>query len=489
LTCYLHGSWQHCSVDERYACRFDVRGEGDASAAAVEVLVRDWLAGIFGGEVDLAVDGQLGHKGEPTARWTRLHHRSQNRYGLRVELIQPLAGVARGPEGTSAAAVEARTTVEVVAERHKARVIVRGGLQSASRVVRPLAVTYPVPAIVSRIIEAVPASIGCWKLAMAGSVRKVTAADVPLLCQDLTDPDREVPIVCASADLASGVPVIDVDRLAAELTALADVRVLVDDLACRALSAAVGDYRSVYGGAVRIYWPGFSVHEPPREHRYWTREALTAPVTDLAAELRDLLSRLVLAGLPPEPWSLPPSTEEPAPPDEASELLSRYQQDNRALRVRLAKLERALSSGERSSMVDAVKQAAADYGDDIVFLPEAFASAGESAYHSPSRIYDALSTLAEAARQYRAHRLPGGFHAFFAARGFDYASGVSPTALGRWRRDYERTYRDQIVLLGPHLKFGTGPPQSCARIYWYLDTTERRVVVGHVGKHLTDTNS
>ncbi|MGH8899179.1 MAG: hypothetical protein ACRDZ4_19665 [Egibacteraceae bacterium] len=482
-------------MDERYACRFDVRGEGNgaASAVAVEALVRDWVAGILGEEVDLAADGQLGHKGSPAARWIRLHHPVQHRHGLRVELTQPLVGVVRGasPEGTLGTpptVVEARTTVEVAGERQKARVIVRGGLQSASRGLRPLAAAYPAPTIVRRIVEAVPASIGRWGLFEAGSVRQVTAADVPLLCQDLTDPDREVPIVCASADLTAGVPAIDGDRLAAELTALAEVRVLIDDTACRALSAAVGDYRSVYGGAVRIYWPGFSAHEPPREHRYWTREALTAAGTDLAVELRDLLSRIVLAGLPPEPWSTQPVTD-PTQPDEVSGLLNRYQQDNKVLRARLAKLERTLPSGGPSSMADAVKRAAADYGHDIVFLPEALTSAGESSYHSPSRIYDALSALAEAARRYRDHTLPGGFHAFFATRGFDYASGVSPTALGRWRRDYERTYRGQIVLLSPHLKFGTGPPQSCARVYWYLDTAERRVVVGHVGKHLKDTNS
>ncbi len=44
-------------------------------------------------------------------------------------------------------------------------------------------------------------------------------------------------------------------------------------------------------------------------------------------------------------------------------------------------------------------------------------------------------------------------------------------------------------MLGPHIVLGIGSPDTCARIYLYLDKERHRVVVGHVGRHLPDSTA
>jgi hypothetical protein len=43
------------------------------------------------------------------------------------------------------------------------------------------------------------------------------------------------------------------------------------------------------------------------------------------------------------------------------------------------------------------------------------------------------------------------------------------------------------ILLGPHLILGKGSPDTCLRIYLYIDEEMRAFVVGDVGRHLGDT--
>lgn len=62
-----------------------------------------------------------------------------------------------------------------------------------------------------------------------------------------------------------------------------------------------------------------------------------------------------------------------------------------------------------------------------------------------------------------------------------YKSDVSDSAKQEFRKDYERTLRPgRLILLGPHIDGGGRD----GRIYFYIDRELRRIVIGHVGKHL-----
>jgi len=49
--------------------------------------------------------------------------------------------------------------------------------------------------------------------------------------------------------------------------------------------------------------------------------------------------------------------------------------------------------------------------------------------------------------------------------------------------DYTIEWNGKPVQLGPHIRCNE------ARIYFYLDQQQRRVVVGHVGEHLRDKST
>jgi hypothetical protein len=141
------------------------------------------------------------------------------------------------------------------------------------------------------------------------------------------------------------------------------------------------------------------------------------------------------------------------------------------------------------SLADAVR-AASERCSHLVFLDEAFTSAAKSPFRRPHDVYRDLVTLDEIVDDWRADALPtGGFIAACVGRGLAMKTGISQTAQTRYRDDYVRTVDGQQVMLGPHLCWGNGPPERHCRAYLWLDRSERRVVVGWVGRHLRDAHN
>ncbi|HEX7300089.1 MAG TPA: hypothetical protein VF257_13915 [Solirubrobacteraceae bacterium] len=113
-------------------------------------------------------------------------------------------------------------------------------------------------------------------------------------------------------------------------------------------------------------------------------------------------------------------------------------------------------------------------------------TAAASPFERPQEVFDGLMAIDAVARRYAAGTLgSGGFEAAFAAEGQSFASGISQTARTRYRAHYEMTHEGATVMMGPHLRIGSGwSPAHCARIYWYVDEKNRKLIIGHVGKHL-----
>jgi hypothetical protein len=128
----------------------------------------------------------------------------------------------------------------------------------------------------------------------------------------------------------------------------------------------------------------------------------------------------------------------------------------------------------------------ADTHPDVVILPAALRSASESAFRRPLDVVIALNELVEAVAG-GALTAPGGLAEALKSASFRYAKGVSQTA--RQSGEYDRDYEGQKIVLGPHLKLGAGGEEHCLRVYWYVDQHEKKVIVGHIGKHLYDAGS
>jgi hypothetical protein len=126
--------------------------------------------------------------------------------------------------------------------------------------------------------------------------------------------------------------------------------------------------------------------------------------------------------------------------------------------------------------------------DLCVYLDEAQASVDAFAnYASPRRLYEALTVLNEGAAAWQSGALGPGFGAYFTERGYEY-SQRNPAALARrTRAAYQRRYAGETVTMQPHLKVDqASSPDQCLRVYWYVDEQRKRLVVGHVGRHLPD---
>ncbi|MFZ2504087.1 MAG: hypothetical protein WAW88_15620, partial [Nocardioides sp.] len=142
------------------------------------------------------------------------------------------------------------------------------------------------------------------------------------------------------------------------------------------------------------------------------------------------------------------------------------------------------------TVLDAVKQAAA-LCTQLEILPEAYTSARGSEYPAPQRVLEDLLALDKVARDWSRNALPsGGFEeAFIQANISCFRSGISSTARQQYGKDYERSYKGETIMLGPHLARGVGAVTTILRIYWYLDAETRTFVVGHVGCKLRDESN
>ena len=170
------------------------------------------------------------------------------------------------------------------------------------------------------------------------------------------------------------------------------------------------------------------------------------------------------------------------------------------LELGLAAADERRADAERASLVqiEAVKNLAdvlsivestANRGA-IVYLPQARESAAKS--HFQGNLLEALRTLrrlCKVADLYHRGEMLSFSNAFETEGESDFASRSDEQTLKMHRKDYTRTYDPddgsgpREILLSPHLSHGTKAGRLF-RIYWYVDSRNLRLVVGHVGDHL-----
>ncbi len=93
------------------------------------------------------------------------------------------------------------------------------------------------------------------------------------LLDHLLDAGRVLPTILLTCSDDENTPLLDADQLNGFLPGLAHVAVAHHD-ACWRLTEGFGKRLSVFGGAVRIYLPGFDEADHPYRHRLVPREAL-----------------------------------------------------------------------------------------------------------------------------------------------------------------------------------------------------------------------
>lgn len=317
---------------------------------------------------------------------------------------------------------------------------------------------------------------------IAPDVTPVTIDTMPQLVEDLTAERRKLPAIV----LAPSCP-IDIDTLAARFAGRALLYKIeggADET--RRLSALLADHLGTFRRAMRVYWPGLTAESDGTPHRYWPADALERAPEACLRDLHDRLLTHLLSTWPPQTTVDRCHQPEPQPADDtpAGDLEEALE---RALAT-IAMLNRDADANVPDTTLEAVQRAAKDADDNaIVYLDAAYDSAAASSFSQPERALATLMALNDAAAAYHHDRLDGGFIEFFRQRGLRFAPRVSDIAANKWAHEYQVPGPDGTVELSPHLKLGSGPPDRCLRIYWSVDEDNRRLLVGHVGRHLTDT--
>lgn len=427
-----------------------------------------------------------------------------------------------------------RTTEQLALEPPELRLTLRLAIEPIEMRVLPAKFEVRPPRIVSTLASQLSGRIDGQILSSHPTA--VGIDDVSGLVDLLTSPTRRLPVVVVTPGPRFGRPLIDQRRAAERLFGVAHVVTLrTGEVSWGLTNQLGGNQLSVFGGAVRIYWPGFDRDADPFDHRLWVPDrieefeasgrplidrlarlvssvaVLRVPADHLARRLRslaDLEARRELADLRRRIAEAPEEFTDDLWADyerlSDTELKHRQRIDEledeiAAIRQNYASLARdygviaPTSAGdpedetEIATPREAVDAVARTYSDVLVFLPEALDSADECDYPNVQKLYSHLRTIGDVARGWRAGHLEAGFQGAFKDANVEFGAGVSNLTVGRTGSQYLRQYQGHEILLGPHIKLGKGTSAALlARVYWWVDEDAKQFVVGQVGRHLKD---
>jgi hypothetical protein len=164
------------------------------------------------------------------------------------------------------------------------------------------------------------------------------------------------------------------------------------------------------------------------------------------------------------------------------ELRTRFEHGYLTLATGGAELPAQPSAGGNGNLGDVVRRAK-ETRSHLVILPEAERSAAEWRFDRADLVELDLARLDTVAASWAAGALRGDFSAACRDLGLDWVRDVSLSAKQKYADDYRRSYKGRPIMLGPHFR---RDGRQLVRVYCYLDEESRRVVVGHVGRHLRD---
>lgn len=440
-----------------------------------------------------------------------------------------------------------RTHIDIGVEDGAAWMRVRVALFSPIEglVTRPK-VTPHRPPVVRRVVDRLDVRIDGRRI---GRPWQLTPADVPAYVEFLTNPERRLPVLAISHD-ADGEPFLDRARAADRLLGLAHVvevdlqtSYAVTDSIGKSLSCysgavriywpgfAIGDdpyfHRAYVGGSLAYLGregmgaelfdtlgrlSALSISEPDLRRRL-RREQRAREAASRAAESEAMRARISAIEALSE-GGIDHQTWESLAADYARSQarIDKLEEDlfDAELEIETLRAERDRAEAQARSLNHALTYTPAHGGTEaapeepaptgvleavqqavgrckhLVFLPEAFTSAKDSKYADPERVLANLLLMEQIADDWNSGELTDGPDEAFRQRCSGYRGGISKTACAMYPDDYRRTYRDQEILLGPHIARGTGPAAEVLRIYWFLDEENKRIVIGHVGRKLRE---
>ena len=360
-----------------------------------------------------------------------------------------------------------------------------------------------------------------------------TKADMDGFLEELTSTERALPIIVLSINESTRYPMVDPEEIARAVTGLAHVRVLSIENASR-LTDEGGKTRSVFGGAIRIYYPGFSFEESPYPHRLIiaanlqtsrSQELAIGWFRKLAAEFslshrkigtdvigfRDVKAASVRRQRETQAQDSATDSEKLKSAEELIKTLSAQVEEVKQLNdyyedEHKKAEERALDAEQRAKanvyqiqlLRDQLKQANAlqsdeaekpndwaDIGDwtdqnlagRLVLTPKAKRLLKKPKFNDLETVLNCLLWLANECRDRKIDGGDGSLREAEVQDGIRNAHCGSDTYTTRWK--------DQVYSVDWHIKNGgnTRDPNRCLRIYYFWDEETQQIVVDELPEH------
>jgi hypothetical protein len=424
------------------------------------------------------------------------------------------------PPDTRNKYIEWQTTIE---RRHNQGAIdfrILVGAQSVADLYAPADISIGKPGLVDIIIDAYECTIDGIRLTR--NVRAIDSNSVEGLSNQISDPNRKVPVVVVSRTIRNMI-LVDTPKLAGFVGGMCLIYELSDIAASNLFNERVGRPLSCYGGAMRLYWPG-ELGREPHFNRYWSWLNLERHQDRCLFQLRSQVfyNFSLRSGIDQESIKIIDKAEKAKREAEIELIRSRIKEDeksvegefihwmdsqleekdktdteNYSLKQQLEQLRDALKQKTKSpdeaeeiEDVESALRVASGYFNEqsIVLLPSAVESAQESEYVEPLRVFKVLMEIYLTSVLYH-ENTPGldfGTSVRACSGGCEYSDDVSGTARTKYKNDYEFTYKGEKITAGPHAGTGRDSSNTCFRIYWYVDRAERKFIICHVGIHLRD---
>lgn len=354
------------------------------------------------------------------------------------------------------------------------------------------------------------------------------------LCDHLEDPERRLPIFVVTIPEGTDSPLVDDGLIANKTAGIARVVQVPSDLTW-VLTRRFGKFRSVFGGAVRAYMPGFSRVDDPYRHRLfladhlsstngsqscatWLRKTaadLSVSNTRLGRSVLDFTSvrtasrRLQKSDLQeraaPDAELLATATELVASLEEqikekekeidgyievsveAEDRAKAAEQENRALLYKIRQLRSALAQGgeapteepplpqEWQEFLDWLDLT---YPDKVVLTPRARRMVRSPEFEDVAQVARAVVWLAT---EHFDTRVNGGVTLRDAAL----EAGIRNASCGG--DTYEIFWKERRRSVDWHIKTGgtTRDPKKCLRIYYFWEDETQQTVIDHLPSHRT----
>lgn len=399
------------------------------------------------------------------------------------------------------------------------------------------AVEPAVPGLVRQLIETPGLVRGGRPL--ADSPRLIeTENGMEDLCDHLEDSERRLPVVLVTLPEGSSAPLIDDRRLAKATAGIGRVVRIPSEMSW-ILTRRFGRFRSVFGGAVRVYMPGFSSIDDPYRHRLFVADAIASTedskscvswlrktIADLSishtrlgqsildfssvrAASRRLQKSVLVDQEAPDAELLATATElvesleeQIAEKDkeidvyievseEAEARAETAEQENRALLYKIRQLEKALKEGgaaptaeppmpqEWPEFLDWVD---GTYPDKVVLTPSARRMVRSPDFEDVEQVARAIRWLAN---EHYETRVNGGE----SLRDVPLEEGVRNAPCGG--DAYKINWKDRPYTVDWHIKTGGNSrnPKKCLRIYYFWEKDTQQTVIDHLPSHRTTSAS